>query len=126
MRFLQRVFLGLTLACAAVGAAQAQGQGQGQTDWPHGKIIRLVVPFAAGGSSDICARLIGRQMQATTGQNFVVENLAGGNGVVGTLAVLQAPQLSARPGSKCCRTFLPKRRPRSSRWSPTSTPYAGY
>ena len=42
------------------------------------------------------------------------------------VAVLQAPQLSARPGSKCCRTFLPKRRPRSSRWSPTSTPYAGY
>ena len=35
------------------------------------------------------------------------------------------PQLSVRLGSNCCRTFLPKRSPRSSRWSPTSTPCAG-
>ncbi|MFC7473798.1 Bug family tripartite tricarboxylate transporter substrate binding protein [Dankookia sp. GCM10030260] len=71
------------------GAAALAGQARAAS-WPQ-RPVRIVVPFAAGGSSDICARLIGRQMQAATGQNFVVENLAGGNGVVGTLAVLQAP-----------------------------------
>ena len=63
---------------------------QAQAPWPQ-RPVRIVVPFAAGGSSDICARLASRQLQAQTGQPFVVENIAGGNGVVGTLAVLQAP-----------------------------------
>jgi tripartite-type tricarboxylate transporter receptor subunit TctC len=53
--------------------------------------VRIVVPFAAGGSSDICARLVGRQMQAATGQPFVTENIAGGNGAIGTVAVANAP-----------------------------------
>jgi tripartite-type tricarboxylate transporter receptor subunit TctC len=52
--------------------------------------VRIVAPFAAGGSSDLIARLLARQMQTVTGKPFVVENLPGGNGVVGTLAVLNA------------------------------------
>lgn len=79
----RRGFLALGGAAALAGPARAAA-------WPQ-RQVRIVVPFAAGGSSDICARLVGRQMQAATGQNFVVENLAGGNGVIGTLAVLQAP-----------------------------------
>lgn len=75
------------LALAGAGALAGQARAAA---WPA-RPVRIVVPFAAGGSSDICARLVGRQMQAATGQSFVVENLAGGNGVVGTLAVLQAP-----------------------------------
>jgi tripartite-type tricarboxylate transporter receptor subunit TctC len=71
------------------GAVALAGQARAAA-WPL-RPVRIVVPFAAGGSSDICARLVGRQMQAATGQGFVVENIAGGNGVVGTLAVLQAP-----------------------------------
>ena len=74
----------------ALGGAAAIGGQARAAAWPL-RPVRLVVPFAAGGSSDICARLVGRQMQAATGQSFIVENLAGGNGVVGTLAVLQAP-----------------------------------
>jgi tripartite-type tricarboxylate transporter receptor subunit TctC len=73
---------------AALGAAL--GTNARAADWPT-RPVRVVVPFAAGGSSDICARLGGRQLQAATGQPFVIENIAGGNGVVGTLAVLQAP-----------------------------------
>jgi tripartite-type tricarboxylate transporter receptor subunit TctC len=53
--------------------------------------VRIVAPFGAGGSSDLIARLIGRQLQVATGKPFVVENLPGGNGVVGVLAVLNAP-----------------------------------
>lgn len=75
------------LALAGAGALAGQARAAA---WPA-RPVRIVVPFAAGGSSDICARLVGRQMQAASGQSFVVENLAGGNGVVGTLAVLQAP-----------------------------------
>lgn len=74
----------------ALGGAAALAGPAWAAAWPQ-RPVRIVVPFAAGGSSDICARLVGRQMQAATGQNVVVENLAGGNGVVGTLAVLQAP-----------------------------------
>jgi tripartite-type tricarboxylate transporter receptor subunit TctC len=74
----------------ALGGAVALGRPALAATWPL-RPVRIVVPFAAGGSSDICARLVGRQMQAATGQGFVVENIAGGNGVVGTLAVLQAP-----------------------------------
>ncbi|MDO9709491.1 Bug family tripartite tricarboxylate transporter substrate binding protein [Paracraurococcus lichenis] len=76
-------------ALALAGAGLAAGRARAAV-WPL-RPVRIVVPFAAGGSSDICARLVGRQMQAATGQGFVVENIAGGNGVVGTLAVLQAP-----------------------------------
>jgi tripartite-type tricarboxylate transporter receptor subunit TctC len=79
----RRGILALGSAAALAGPARA-------ATWPQ-RQVRIVVPFAAGGSSDICARLVGRQMQAATGQNFVIENIAGGNGVVGTLAVLQAP-----------------------------------
>ncbi len=64
--------------------------GQAPPAWPT-RPVRIVVPFAAGGSSDICARLAARQFQSDSGLPFVVENIAGGNGVVGTLAVLQAP-----------------------------------
>ena len=74
---------------ALAGAAALPWQARAAA-WPL-RPVRIVVPFAAGGSSDICARLVGRQMQAATRQDFVVENIAGGNGVVGTLAVLQAP-----------------------------------
>ena len=74
----------------ALGGTAALAPPARAAAWPL-RPVRIVVPFAAGGSSDICARLVGRQMQVATGQGFVVENIAGGNGVVGTLAVLQAP-----------------------------------
>jgi len=79
----RRALFGLPWLAAPVAA-------RAQPPWPA-RPVRVVVPFAAGGSSDICARLAARQLQAQTGQPFVVENIAGGNGVVGTLAVLQAP-----------------------------------
>jgi tripartite-type tricarboxylate transporter receptor subunit TctC len=82
----RRAILGGVLAAPFV-AAGARGA---DTAWPA-RPVRIVVPFAPGGSGDITARLVGRQIQLATGQNFVVENMAGGNGVVGTLAVLNAP-----------------------------------
>lgn len=55
------------------------------------KAIRIVVPFAPGGSGDITARLVGKYIEDKTGQPFVVENKPGANGIVGALAVKAAP-----------------------------------
>src|SRR5262245_12951362 len=55
------------------------------------KAMRIVVPFAPGGSGDITARLVGKYMEEKTGQPFVVENKPGANGIVGVLAVKAAP-----------------------------------
>jgi tripartite-type tricarboxylate transporter receptor subunit TctC len=61
-----------------------------QTDYPT-KAIRIIVPFAPGGSGDITSRLIGKYIEDKTGQPFVVENKPGANGIVGALAVKAAP-----------------------------------
>jgi len=53
--------------------------------------LRLVVPFAAGGSTDVLARVFGERIAAQLGQQVVVENRAGGAGAVGSAVVAQAP-----------------------------------
>ena len=53
--------------------------------------IRIIVPFAPGGSGDITARLVGKYIEEKTGQPFVVENKPGANGIVGALSVKSAP-----------------------------------
>lgn len=80
----RRALWGLATAGLAVRQAHAQ-----ELAFPRQQ-VRIVAPFAAGGSSDLVARLMAQQMQAATGKPFVVENLPGGNGVIGTLAVLNA------------------------------------
>lgn len=55
------------------------------------KSIRLVVPFAPGGTGDFQARVIGEHMGRTLGQSVIVENKAGGGTVIGTAQVAQAP-----------------------------------
>ena len=55
------------------------------------KAIRIIVPFAPGGSGDITSRLIGKYIEDKTGQPFVVENKPGANGIVGVMAVKAAP-----------------------------------
>ncbi len=62
-----------------------------QTEAFPTKAIRIVVPFAPGGSGDITARLVGKYIEDKTGQPFVIENKPGANGIVGALAVKTAP-----------------------------------
>jgi tripartite-type tricarboxylate transporter receptor subunit TctC len=76
--------LASTLATLAPWAARAQG------DWPS-KSIRLVVPYAPGGSSDTLGRLIGRHLQDALKQSVVIENRSGAGGVIGSLAVSKSP-----------------------------------
>lgn len=61
-----------------------------QTDFPN-QPIRLVVPFPAGGSTDLVARVIAQEMKDVLGQNIVVENRAGAGSLIGSEFVANAP-----------------------------------
>ncbi|MDQ8732460.1 tripartite tricarboxylate transporter substrate binding protein [Bradyrhizobium sp. LHD-71] len=75
----RRQFIGATaaaLAAPAVGTSQAFGQ-----DWPN-RAVRIVVPFAPAGSTDITARLLANRLSEVWGQPVVVENKPGAGGNV--------------------------------------------
>ena len=55
------------------------------------KPIKIIVPFTAGGPTDIYARIIAQKMQEHWGQPVLVDNRPGGTGVVGNTLVLQSP-----------------------------------
>src|SRR5262245_19957663 len=84
--YLRRLVLGsavLLTSLAALGPAMAQ-------DYPT-KPIKVIVPFAAGGGTDVLARIWGEAMGPRLNQRIVIENQAGGNGAPGTLAGINAP-----------------------------------
>jgi tripartite-type tricarboxylate transporter receptor subunit TctC len=83
-----RRFLALVGAMVALtGFAGAQTPAQ---TWPTGN-VRFIVPFAAGSSPDIIARLIGEKLQQRSGKAFIIENRPGASGNTGTDAVAKAP-----------------------------------
>ncbi len=60
-----------------------------QTDWPT-KPVRIISPFPAGGTSDVMARMISQALSKELGQQFIVENIGGAGGTIGTLRATQA------------------------------------
>jgi tripartite-type tricarboxylate transporter receptor subunit TctC len=61
-----------------------------QSAWPN-KPVRIVVPFAAGGTTDILARAIAPELSKAFGQQFIVDNRTGAGGNVGTEIVAKSP-----------------------------------
>ncbi len=71
-----------TVAALAAGAALAGAAGA-QTEFPE-KPVTIVVPFSPGGSNDIVARQLGKQLQENWDQPVVVENRPGGGATIGS------------------------------------------
>ncbi len=104
----RRRVVGLLPGAALLGAWP--GAGRAQSDWPA-RPVRIVVPFAPGGTTDIVARIVAEQLTAVFKQTFVVENKAGAGGNVGATEVARsAPDgytfLMGTPGTQAINQFL--------------------
>jgi tripartite-type tricarboxylate transporter receptor subunit TctC len=72
----------IAFCVAFLGLAAQAGQIALAQDWPQ-RPVRLIVPFAAGGGTDIVARVLAQRLGETFGQSFVVENKPGASGMIG-------------------------------------------
>ena len=76
-------------ACIALTLVSASALAASGSSYPN-RPIRLIVPFPPSGSSDVYARLLGKDIGAALGQTVVVDNRPGGTGIIGTEAVKNA------------------------------------
>jgi tripartite-type tricarboxylate transporter receptor subunit TctC len=105
----RRTFAG-ALATAALAPLPALAQA-----FPS-RPIRIVVPYAAGGTTDMLARVVGRHMSEALGTPVIVENRAGANGMLGSAVVAKAPPDGytlgiATPGNNAANASLYKEVP---------------
>ena len=82
---------GIALAVAAVGASAALPFSAFAADNYPSKVITIVVPFSAGGTTDILARVVAQALTSDLGQSVVVDNRAGAGGNIGGALAARAP-----------------------------------
>ncbi|OYU27409.1 MAG: ABC transporter substrate-binding protein [Burkholderiales bacterium PBB2] len=75
--------VGVAAACGLISSLGAVTAAHAQAAYPSAKPVRLIVPFAPGGTTDIIARVVAEKVNQALGQNMLVENKAGGGGLVG-------------------------------------------
>jgi tripartite-type tricarboxylate transporter receptor subunit TctC len=80
-----RAIIGLSVALVFVSATLAEAP-----DYPV-RPIRILVPYAAGGVSDIAARIVGQKLSEALAQSVIVDNRPGGNGFIAVTAATRAP-----------------------------------
>ena len=81
---MNRILIALTAAAGLCAGMPAVAQ-----DYPA-KPVRILVGFAAGGPTDVIARIVAQDLTASMGQSFIVENRAGANAIIATEAVARA------------------------------------
>jgi tripartite-type tricarboxylate transporter receptor subunit TctC len=86
MKLPRRRFLHLAAGAAALPAIPRLACAQA---YPT-RAVTLIVPFAAGGPTDVCARIVGDHMSRTLGQQFIVENVVGAGGTTGSTRTMRA------------------------------------
>jgi len=86
MRLHRRKFLNLAAGAAALPATSKLAKAQAYPSRP----VIMIVPASAGGPTDSIGRILAQRMQATLGQNVVIENVAGASGTIGTGRVVRA------------------------------------
>jgi len=82
----RRAFLRLAAGAAALPAMSRIARAQTYPARP----VTIIVPFAAGGPTDVTARIIGEHMSRTLGQQFIVENVVGAGGTTGSIRAMRA------------------------------------
>src|SRR4029077_20515028 len=84
-KFVQKLLFGMALAALASVAGPAAAQ-----DYPN-RPITMIIPFAAGGPTDVLGRIVGARMGEVLGQQVVIENVGGAGGMTGSARVAQSP-----------------------------------
>jgi len=87
MGLIRRQFLHLAAGAVALPAVSRSARAQAYPTRP----ITVVVPYAAGGATDVLTRIVSEPMSRTLGQRFVIENVVGAGGTTGTTRVMRAP-----------------------------------
>jgi len=87
MKLPRRTFLHVAAGVAALPAISRIARAQAYPTRP----VRVIVPFAPAGTTDIAARLMGQWLSERLGQQFVIENRPGASTMIGTEAVVRAP-----------------------------------
>jgi tripartite-type tricarboxylate transporter receptor subunit TctC len=127
-KVLPLVFFPLTLGLST--GAHSQGVNSVSGTYPD-KVVRIIVPFAPGGPSDIIARLLAQKLSENSGKSFIVENKPGGAANIGAVQVAKSapdgytlllmssayvinPSLYENPGFHPLKDFAPVALPVSS------------
>jgi len=86
MKLPRRTFLHLAAGAAALPLATHIAHGQTYPARP----ITLIVPYAAGGATDVMARIVSEHMSRTLGQRIIIENVTGAGGTIGSVRAMRA------------------------------------
>jgi tripartite-type tricarboxylate transporter receptor subunit TctC len=124
---MRKIRIGFAAIAAALALLWADGATRAQDAYPS-RTVKLVVPYPAGGGTDLLARVLAEQLSRKWGQSVIVENISGAGGNIGAMHVARsAPDgytlLFASPGPISTNQFLYKEMGYdTAKWVPIAVP----